>query len=419
MKKLLIISLIFTLAVFAGVFVFRDAKAKVLPWNVHFTLRFDDVVCEYDLAKEMQPYVKNCDSRAFFRGAKGKTERVQGLLETGLPFEAVAEYILPGFSALTEKFRFVNCAAKDAQVSFGKKGFTYVEGSDGREADFRALFFAAIKGCGTKQSYLLPTKTIKAVTVRQLKERTTLKGSFTTSFPNSSANRIHNVALAADSINGVTVRAGETFSFNGTVGRRTEERGYKNAKVISDGVYADGVGGGVCQVSTTLYNALLLSEVLPKACRHSLVPSYVMAGFDAMVSDGGADLTFTAENTLYIQATTDVVGKTLTVKVFGVPNRYKVVRKNTEQRQPFAIREIVDGEKYPQLVYTDQTLVVRGGSDGVTSRSYLCYYDGDALAFTRQIRSDNYKKVDKIVARGAIPRPSQPSADDSDSSICA
>ena len=49
MKKLLIISLIFTLAVFAGVFVFRDAKAKVLPWNVHFTLRFDDVVCQYDL----------------------------------------------------------------------------------------------------------------------------------------------------------------------------------------------------------------------------------------------------------------------------------------------------------------------------------------------------------------------------------
>lgn len=419
MKKLLIISLIFTLAVFAGVFVSRDAKAEVLPWNVHFTLRFDDVVCEYDLSKEMQPYVKNCDSRAFFRGAKGKTERVQSLLETGLPFEAVAEYILPGFSALTEKFRFANCAAKDAQVSFGKKGFTYVEGSDGREADFRALFFAAIKGCGTKQNYLLPTKRIKAVTVRQLKERTMLKGSFTTSFPNSSANRIHNVALAADSINGVTVKAGETFSFNGTVGRRTEERGYKNAKVISDGVYADGVGGGVCQVSTTLYNALLLSEVLPKACRHSLVPSYVMAGFDAMVSDGGADLTFTAENTLYIQATTDVVGKTLTVKVFGVPNRYKVVRKNTEQRQPFATREIVDGEKYPQLVYTDQTLVVRGGSDGVTSRSYLCYYDGDTLAFTRQIRSDNYKKVDKIVARGATPRPSQPSADDSDPSLCA
>ena len=122
MKKLLIISLIFTLAVFAGVFVFRDAKAEVLPWNVHFTLRFDDVVCEYDLSKEMQPYVKNCDSRAFFRGAKGKTERVQGLLETGLPFEAVAEYILPGFFALTEKFRFVNCAARTHRCPSAKRG---------------------------------------------------------------------------------------------------------------------------------------------------------------------------------------------------------------------------------------------------------------------------------------------------------
>ena len=120
------------------------------------------------------------------------------------------------------------------------------------------------------------------------------------------------MALAADSINGVTVKAGETFSFNGTVGRRTEERGYKNAKVISDGVYADGVGGGrVSGVYHAVQRPAAFGGASQGVQRHSLVPSYVMAGFDAMVSDGGADLTFTAENTLYIQATTDVVAKRL------------------------------------------------------------------------------------------------------------
>ena len=66
--------------------------------------------------------------------------------------------------------------------------------------------------------------------------------------------------------------------------------------------------------------------------------------------------------------------------------------------------EIVDEKKFPDLVYTDQIAVVRGGSDGVKSTSYLAYYDGGKLVCRKKIRTDNYKKVDKIIARGATLR---------------
>ncbi len=80
-------------------------------------------------------------------------------------------------------------------------------------------------------------------------------GSYNTDYSSSKEERAHNVALACESFSWVAVKKGERLSFNNVVGKREESRGYKNAKVIVDGEYTQGVGGGVCQVSSTLYNA--------------------------------------------------------------------------------------------------------------------------------------------------------------------
>lgn len=86
---------------------------------------------------------------------------------------------------------------------------------------------------------------------------------------------------------------GEEFSFNAAVGERTEERGYSTAKVIENGKFVEGVGGGVCQVSSTVYNCALLSGLtVTERHRHSLAVSYVEPSFDAMVSYSYADLRF-------------------------------------------------------------------------------------------------------------------------------
>jgi len=110
--------------------------------------------------------------------------------------------------------------------------------------------------------------------------------TFSTSFETSSPSRSHNVALATNNFCWRVVGSGEELSFNQIVGERTAERGYQNAKVILYGEYVDGVGGGVCQVSTTLYNAWIRAGLeVSHVVNHSLPSSYCELSQDATVSD--------------------------------------------------------------------------------------------------------------------------------------
>lgn len=406
MKKLLII--FFALAIFASVFLCQTAFAEgAEPWNVEFEVNGFGKTYSYSLRKEMQPYLNNAEARGFYLGKNGKAELYCRLRAMGLPTDAVFNYLLPNFSKITEFFRFAEREKVDATVTFDKNGFRYFEGTDGVAVDAETLFQKALQSGGKRVVLSLPLVVDKAVSVQDLKKITVKKGSFSTGYAASGAARRFNVQLATKALDGTVVAVGEKFSFNEMVGERTVERGYKTAKVISDGMYVDGVGGGVCQVSTTLYNALLLSEFLPCACQHSLVSSYVEAGFDAMVSDGGADLTFVnnTDSPVYISAKTNSATSTITFTVFGVPNNYTVVRESVSERTPFDTLEIFDKEKYPELVYENQFKVLVGGSDGVKSQSFLNYFDGDRLVKRVAIRKNTYKKVDRVVARGTEPCP--------------
>lgn len=409
MNKTKYIVNIFALAVFiAGFFIcltpsFAYAEQVVKPWNVDVVIEYCGDTFHYDLSEQISDVLCEADARGFYSGYVGKRALADELLASGLPAEAVYEYLLPDFKKITKRFSYVNRVKTDAEVSFSSNGFVYSKPQDGVSIDVNKLFNLMISSRGKRVKISLPLSVDKAVTVGELKQNTVKKSSFTTTYYNSSENRCYNVALATKSLNGLTIRPNETFSFNDVVGERTEQNGYKNAKVILDGNYTDGVGGGVCQVSTTLYNALLLAGFIPKASQHSLISSYVMAGFDAMVAYGSTDLTFVnnTEHNVYIQGVTQ--GKTVTFTIYGEPNVYEIKRESTEERTPFAVKEIVDKVKYPELIYADQTKVITNGSDGVKTKSYLKYYKDGKLVATKLIRTNNYKKVDKVIARGYLP----------------
>lgn len=406
MNKLKYYTIIFALAVIiAGAFVTLGttvayAEQSVAPWNVTVDVYYGDDVYSYDLSKQINGLELEADARGFYLGYNARKRLADGLLAQGFDSACAYEYLLPNFNKLLNRFCYVNRNRLDAVVSFSADGFRYVEGRDGVEIDVDALFDKMISCRGKHIQINLPLKYDRAITTEQLKRNTSVKGKFTTTFYNSGENRCFNIALSTRALNGITVKSGEEFSFNKTVGARTESNGYKNAKIIMDGEYTDGVGGGVCQTSTTLYNALLLAGLSPKARQHTLVSSYVAAGFDAMVADGVADLTFvnTTDHDVYIGG--KVNGKTVTFTVYGEPNEYDIVRESVEQRQPFGIVEIVDKERFPELVYDDQIKVITNGSDGVKTKSYLKYYKNGVLIKTELIRSNSYKRVDKVVARG-------------------
>ena len=418
MKKR-IIKLIIALALFASVFVCNVAEAATFSnWNVRFVVDYNgDEFC-YDLQQNIEQNLalgveKNAHGvqksaeftkRGFYLGYKGKKQLYDSLRELDLPPLAVYDYLLPNFDKVLAHFSYVNRDKLDAKVKFSARGFSYEQGHDGVAIDHEKLFETALTSRGKIIRIKLPLTIDKAVTVADLKRNTVKRASFTTTYYNSGANRCFNIDKATQALNGVTVGVGETFSFNNTVGARTEEKGYKSSKVILDGNYTDGVGGGVCQVSTTLYNALLLAGFIPKASQHSLVSSYVKAGFDAMVSYGVADLTFTNDTNhpIYIAASTS--NKAVTFTIYGEPLAYRIVRESVEQRDKFQTVEIVDKVKYPDLIYTDQSKIVTSGSDGVKTQSYLKYYLGDKLVETKLIRKNTYKRVDQVVAHGDVVR---------------
>lgn len=171
-------------------------------------------------------------------------------------------------------------------------------------------------------------------------------GSYTTSF--SPGDRGDNIGLAASHLQGALVRSQATLSFNNIVGPRTRSAGYKNAGVIVNGEPAVDVGGGVCQVSSTLYNAILLAGMKPtERTNHSLVSSYVPAGRDATVADGLLDFVFQnplphpillrvansgSALTIYVLGTkADLGGKTISLVTEGSsknPSLYRIWKQN-------------------------------------------------------------------------------------------
>jgi len=145
-------------------------------------------------------------------------------------------------------------------------------------------------------------------------------GSFITYFNASEKSRTQNLKLAAAAINNFQVEAGKTFSFNETVGPRSPERGYEKATIFVNKQKVEGYGGGVCQVSTTLYNAvqnagLLVVERHP----HSLPVPYVPLGKDATVNYGTTDFKFKNDSEINITIKATVEGNKLTVEIYILP----------------------------------------------------------------------------------------------------
>ncbi len=159
-----------------------------------------------------------------------------------------------------------------------------------------------------------------AVTSEELQSKlfANTMASYSTSYASSTANRASNVARAASLINGKVIAPGETFSFNDTVGRRTVANGFSTATEYVDGKSVEGIGGGTCQVSSTLYNAVLYSDLeIVTRTNHMFTVSYVPNGQDATVADGGPDFKFKNNTNYPVKISAKAGGGTITVSIIG------------------------------------------------------------------------------------------------------
>ncbi len=241
----------------------------------------------------------------------------------------------------------------------------------------------------------------------ELKNSVGLRSAFSTSYATSSADRKNNVKRALEAFNGLVVEPGQSVSFNETTGARTVENGYKSAHIIVGGVYVDGVGGGVCQASTTLYNALILADVdVLSVNHHSLPASYVPLSFDAMVSGSYSDLVFknNFDFPLYIKTFSD--SQKVGVEIYGQKlEDGKEIKTRSELVKilPHGGDRVVSDEKgeySSKILYKGEYFRVKYPREGYESKGFVEYYQDGQLVGQKKIRHDFYQPQDGIVMEG-------------------
>ncbi len=290
--------------------------------------------------------------------------------------------------------------ARSAELSFSERGFSYSPHTIGVACDYHKLVSDVTALLPTGGEATLSVKNYSpSVTEETLKKRTRLLSSFTTCFDGDNLPRSHNIALAASRISGTVLNPGEEFSFNGVVGERTAENGFHPAPVIMDGEYVQGVGGGVCQASSTLFGCILRGGLKVRESHpHSLPIGYVPPSLDAMVSSA-SDLRFYNAYPFPVYLLGRAGRGSVSFFLYGMPDGKKYETESVVlSKIPPGEDEIVEGERG----------VLREGKEGVLSESYLLVYDeGGALLSRTRIRRDCYlptrRRVGNLPAEEQIP----------------
>ena len=226
-----------------------------------------------------------------------------------------------------------------------------------------------------------------------------LLGTYYTTFSTANVNRSTNIRLAANKINGMVMMPDEVFSYNQVVGKRTAAAGFKSAAVYVGGEVTTGIGGGICQVSSTLYNSVLLANLeIVERQNHGFNTGYVPVGRDATVSWGGPDFKFKNTRDYPIKIIVTVSGGRITTQIFGLKsdNEYDV------EIQSYVTQYI----KYKTIEQPDASLqkgktkVIQNGSNGCKSVAYRILKQNGEVVSKTLLSQDTYNPHNKIVAVG-------------------
>ncbi|HHJ98510.1 MAG TPA: hypothetical protein ENN10_01005 [Actinobacteria bacterium] len=320
------------------------------------------------------------------------------VLEAYLASEEISATILPLVAE-------VGKPAKDASFSVSNGVVTIVPGEDGLAADavdLAAKLETALVGGQERRVELAMRRVEPALTTEEakglgIKERL---ATFTTEYSPSNKPRVNNIHTLADALDGTLLAPGETFSFNGTIGERTAAKGYQEAPAIVNGKLVPQLGGGICQVNTTLFNTVFFSG-LPVVERHnhSQYISHYPKGRDATVSWGGPDFKFSNDTEHWILIATGYTNSSVTISLYGTDPRYKVTYETgpfTNLRNP-PVREVED----PTLPEGTRVIDERGVSGRTIVVTRIVTKNG------AEIRRDTFKSVyratEEVVRVGTKP----------------
>lgn len=221
---------------------------------------------------------------------------------------------------------------------------------------------------------------------------------FTTKYNITNTDRANNLELAAERIDGTVLSPNEIFSYNKIVGARTIEKGYTEAKVYSNGQVVDGIGGGICQISSTLYDTAVIANLeIVERHNHQFITSYLPAGKDATVVYGAKDLKFKNTRSYPIKIVSKVENGIVTCKILGL-------KEDTEYSIDIETEVLSTTE--PDIQYEQDSnlelgkeIVKQQGANGAVVNVYkITKLDGKIIC-KELLSQDNYKSLDRIIQK--------------------
>lgn len=285
--------------------------------------------------------------------------------------------------------------------------------SSGRCFDMEAAQMA-VNAMEYGQSIYIPLEEIPAEvtqeSLRSILYRDVLGSCSTKHTQNEDRNE--NLRLACAAINGKVLMPGEQFGYNDTLGERTEKKGYKPAGSYVNGETVDTIGGGICQVSTTLYYCTLLGDLqIDRRIPHGYASDYIDLGMDATVSWGGPDFKFTNNTSYPIRIVAFMEDGYVHVTVYGTDERDTYVKMEYEVLEKIPYETVY--KDYPpdnEKGYTDGTVITTPYT-GYVVKTYKCRYDKqtDELLSRDFEANSTYSSRDKVICRIVDPEATEPS----------
>jgi len=288
-----------------------------------------------------------------------------------------------------------------ATFNFSTREFTFTDDMPGAKVDpddlYERLTTLLDSGVTNTTVRVVPQRIEAEMTKAELMNRFGLISAYTTNTTDNK-NRNTNIQLSAAAINGVTVQPGEIFSFNGTTGERTAAKGYKEAAAISGGQSKDEIGGGVCQTSSTLFNAVARADLeIIERNPHAWPSNYVEKGFDATVNWPGLDFRFKNNTDWPIFIVAAYSKQKVTVNIYGmslgpgvkIDLESKVTRKIPK---PTDINYVVNEE----LAHGEQKTTVKA-REGYEVQTWKVWYQGDREVKREILFKTTYKAYQQTI----------------------
>lgn len=383
-------------------------------YHVDFVLTYNSKTWKFNSA-EFEPSSKiftiqsRVDAKKIGFDERGKL--IRQLIQAKFPSKIIVNYLYNNFeNKLLKIAKNIEKSPQNAEIMVTNK-INIKKEVVGIKIDYELLYKNVLDKLMRSNNIELEIPVIKNVpdiTYKYLEGEVHKRGEFTTSIASSSSSRKHNVKQALKSISGTKLTPNEKFSFNQVVGRRSVENGYREAKIIVNGEFVEGLGGGVCQVSSTLYNAVLMSGLkVIKSQKHSQRVGYVKGGFDAMVNFGSSDLVFENNTGRSVYIICKYLGDRICIEIYGEGlgnTKYSLQNEVLDEVECGSPTIIYDYEgKYSDKVkYAGDVYEFKRAKKGYTILSYRVKFLNNVEVERELLRKDKYPPQNQVLIYGIL-----------------